>query len=77
MGRCASPGPACSARVCGWVLGRTHDRRYTTMLRDLVMSGRAHPGRIVSHHATLDEAPRYFQEFDRREAGVVKVVFRP
>jgi glutathione-independent formaldehyde dehydrogenase len=58
-------------------LGRTHDRRYTTMLRDLVMSGRAHPGRIVSHHATLDEAPRYFQEFDRREAGVVKVVFRP
>lgn len=57
--------------------GRTHDRRYTTRLRDLVMSGRAHPGRVVTHHGRLDEAPSLFEAFDRREQGVVKAVLRP
>jgi hypothetical protein len=33
--------------------GRTHDRRYTTHLRDLITSGRARPGRIVTHQARV------------------------
>lgn len=57
--------------------GRTHDRRYTTRLRDLVLSGRAHPGRIVTHHGSLAEAPSLFSAFDRRAHGVVKAVLRP
>lgn len=56
--------------------GRTHDRRYTTKLRDLVVSGRARPGRIVSHHGALAEAPDLFRDFDRRR-GVVKAVLNP
>ncbi|GAA1623796.1 alcohol dehydrogenase catalytic domain-containing protein [Georgenia ruanii] len=57
--------------------GRTHDRRYTTRLRDLVLTGRAHPGRIVTHHGPLSEAPELFAAFDRREHGVVKAILRP
>jgi glutathione-independent formaldehyde dehydrogenase len=57
--------------------GRTHDRRYTTLLRDLVVAGRARPGRIVSHHGSLEDAPRLFSAFDRRADGVVKAVLRP
>jgi glutathione-independent formaldehyde dehydrogenase len=57
--------------------GRTHDRRYTTRLRDLVVSGRAHPGRVVTHHGSLAEAPKLFDAFDRREEGVIKAVLRP
>ena len=57
--------------------GRTDDRRYTTMLRDLILAGRARPGRIVTHHGTLDDAPRLYEAFDRREDGVVKAVFNP
>ena len=57
--------------------GRTHDRRYTARLRDLVVSGRAHPGRVVTDHGGLAEAPALFDAFDRREQGVVKAVLRP
>jgi glutathione-independent formaldehyde dehydrogenase len=58
-------------------LGRTHDRRYTVLLRDLVLSGRAHPGVVVTHHAGLDDAPGLYEAFDRRADGVVKAVLRP
>jgi glutathione-independent formaldehyde dehydrogenase len=37
--------------------GRSHDRRYTTHLRDLITSGQARPGTIVTHYGTLDNAP--------------------
>lgn len=54
--------------------GRTHDRRYTVLLRDLVISGRAHPGAIVTHHGALTDTPDLYRKFDRREDGVIKAV---
>ena len=55
--------------------GRTHDRRYTTHLRGLIVSGRARPSQIVTHHAALDQAPDMYDRFDRRVDRIVKVVF--
>ncbi|HTM85813.1 MAG TPA: aldehyde dehydrogenase, partial [Mycobacterium sp.] len=57
--------------------GRTHDRRYTTHLRDLIVSGRARPSQVVTHHAALDRAPDLYDRFDRRVDSIVKVVFNP
>ncbi|HKS45177.1 MAG TPA: alcohol dehydrogenase catalytic domain-containing protein [Amycolatopsis sp.] len=57
--------------------GRTHDRRYTTGLRDLITSGRARPGTIVSHHGKLEDAPELYRRFESRENGVVKAVLQP
>jgi glutathione-independent formaldehyde dehydrogenase len=57
--------------------GRTHDRRYTVLLRDLVLSGRARPSVVVTHHGRLEDAPELFREFDRRGDGVIKAVLRP
>ncbi|NJC66561.1 alcohol dehydrogenase catalytic domain-containing protein [Planosporangium flavigriseum] len=57
--------------------GRTHDRRYTTHLRDLITSGRAHPGAIVTHHGRLDYAAELYRQFDKREDGVIKAVLHP
>jgi glutathione-independent formaldehyde dehydrogenase len=57
--------------------GRTHDRRYTTLLRDLIVAGRARPGRIVSHHGSLAAAPGFYDNFDRRADGIVKAVLNP
>jgi glutathione-independent formaldehyde dehydrogenase len=57
--------------------GRTHDRRYTARLRDLITAGRARPGRVVSHHGPLDRAPAFYDAFDRRADGVVKAVLNP
>ena len=56
--------------------GRTHDRRYTTHLRDLIISGRARPGQIVTHDESLENAPSIYDRFDRRVDGIVKAVFR-
>jgi glutathione-independent formaldehyde dehydrogenase len=55
--------------------GRTHDRRYTTHLRDLIISGRAQPSQIVIHHEPLENAPGIYNRFDRRFDGIVKAVF--
>ena len=57
--------------------GRTHDRRYTARLRDMIVAGRARPGQVVSHHGGLGDAPGFYDAFDRRADGVVKVVLSP
>jgi glutathione-independent formaldehyde dehydrogenase len=57
--------------------GRTHDRRYTTLLRDLVVAGRARPGVVVTHHGHLDDAAALYQQFDQRANGVIKAVLCP
>lgn len=57
--------------------GRTHDRRYTVMLRDLVVSGRARPGAVVTHHGRLEDAPHLYRSFDTRSDGVIKAVVHP
>jgi glutathione-independent formaldehyde dehydrogenase len=57
--------------------GRTHDRRYTTHLRDLITSGRARPGSIVTHHGSLDDASELYRRFDQREGGIIKAVLHP
>lgn len=57
--------------------GRTHDRRYTVLLRDMVTSGRAKPSFVITHHGRLEDAPAFFTEFDQRADGVIKAVLRP
>jgi glutathione-independent formaldehyde dehydrogenase len=76
-GRLTVPWATLFAKGVTVGFGRTHDRRYTVALRDLVLSGRARPGRIVSHHGGLTDAPRFYDEFDRRANGVIKAVLRP
>jgi threonine dehydrogenase-like Zn-dependent dehydrogenase len=76
-GPSGSSGRACSTRGVSVRFGRAHDRRYTTRLRDLVVAGRARPGRIVTHHGRLEDPPGLHQRFDRRADGVIKAVLRP
>ena len=57
--------------------GRTHDRRYTAHLRDLVLRHRARPGFVVTHHGPLAEAPTFYRAFDQRADGIVKAVLTP
>jgi glutathione-independent formaldehyde dehydrogenase len=57
--------------------GRTHDERYNRTLRDLIVSGRAKPSRIVTQRLPLGSAPAAYDAFDRRAEGYVKVLFKP
>ena len=70
-------GPPSSPKGVSVGFGRTHDRRYTVLLRDMILSGRARPAAIVTHHGTLDDAPALYQAFDQRADGVIKAVLHP
>ena len=58
-------------------MGRDHDERYNTQLRDLIIAGRARPSQIVTHRLPLREAPDAFRRFDQRIDGYVKVILDP
>ncbi|HTK07854.1 MAG TPA: glutathione-independent formaldehyde dehydrogenase [Ktedonobacteraceae bacterium] len=58
-------------------MGRDDDERYNTQLRDLIISGRAKPGKIVSHRLPLSQAHDAFEKFDQRSDGYIKVVLDP
>lgn len=57
--------------------GRTNDKRYNVHLRDLIVSGKAKPGAVISKRLPLSEAPAAFAAFDKREAGFIKIVIDP
>lgn len=57
--------------------GSTQAKRYAFQLRDMIATGRARPGFIVSHNVPLDEAPDAYRMFDKREPGYTKVVLKP
>jgi glutathione-independent formaldehyde dehydrogenase len=57
--------------------GQCPVKRYNRELRDLIIRGKAHPGSIVSHELSLDDAPDAFARFDAREDGWTKVLLHP
>lgn len=76
-GRLTVPWATFFAKGISVGFGRTHDRRYTVLLRDLILAGRARPSVVVTHHGGLDDAPGLYHAFDQRADGVVKAVLRP
>ncbi len=58
-------------------MGRDHDKRYQSDLRDLIILGRAKPGVVVTQRLPLEDAPEAFRRFDRREDHYIKVVLDP
>ena len=57
--------------------GQCNVKRYNRYLRDLIVSGRASPGFVVSHELPLAKAPEAYEKFDKRIDGYTKVVLHP
>ncbi len=57
--------------------GQAPVKRYNRQLRDLIVTGRANPGLIVSHEVGLDQAVDAYERFDNREDGWTKVLLKP
>ncbi|GAA4165094.1 glutathione-independent formaldehyde dehydrogenase [Gryllotalpicola daejeonensis] len=57
--------------------GQCPVKKYNRQLRDLIIRDIATPGLIVSHELGLDEAPRAYDQFDKRVDGWTKVVLHP
>lgn len=54
--------------------GQCPVKNYIEPLREVILSGHANPGTIVSHHISIDEAPSIYEKFDKRTEGVTKAV---
>jgi glutathione-independent formaldehyde dehydrogenase len=54
--------------------GQAPVKKYNEYLRDLIVSGRARPSLIVSHHIKIDQAPEAYSKFDQRIDGYTKVL---
>jgi glutathione-independent formaldehyde dehydrogenase len=57
--------------------GQCPVKRYNRQLRDLIIRGRAKPSIIVSHELPLDQAPKAYDQFDKRVEGWTKVLLHP
>lgn len=57
-------------------MGQAPVKKYNEYLRDLIIQGKATPGKIVSHHIKIDKAPEAYEKFDKREDGYTKVLIR-
>jgi glutathione-independent formaldehyde dehydrogenase len=57
--------------------GQAPVKRYNRQLRDLIITGKANPGFLVSHELGLDQAASGYDHFDKREDGWTKVLLHP
>jgi glutathione-independent formaldehyde dehydrogenase len=58
------------------MMGRDDDKRWNSILRDMIITGAAKPSLIVSHRLALDCAASAFAKFDARKDGYLKVVLK-
>jgi glutathione-independent formaldehyde dehydrogenase len=76
-GQLAVPWPELFRKDITIGMGRDHDKRYMTRLRDLIFAGRAKPSVVVTQRLPLADAPDAFIRFDRRQDDYIKVILDP
>jgi threonine dehydrogenase-like Zn-dependent dehydrogenase len=57
--------------------GQCHVQRYLPRLLELIEKGEIDPSFVVTHRMSLDEAPRAYDMFLRKEDGCEKVILDP
>jgi threonine dehydrogenase-like Zn-dependent dehydrogenase len=57
--------------------GQTHVQRYMRPLLEMIQQGRIDPSFIISHHMSLEDAPRGFQMFRDKQDQCTKIVLKP
>jgi len=57
--------------------GQTHVQRYLQPLLELIQQGRIDPSFIISHHLSLEDAPRGFKLFGEKRDQCTKIVLKP
>jgi threonine dehydrogenase-like Zn-dependent dehydrogenase len=57
--------------------GQTPVQRYMQPLLQRILNGDIDPGFVVSHHMSLDEAPRGYEMFVNKENEAMKIILKP
>jgi threonine dehydrogenase-like Zn-dependent dehydrogenase len=57
--------------------GQTHVQAYTKPLLERIVAEEIDPSFVVTHPASLEDAPEMYRKFRDKESGVIKVVMKP
>lgn len=57
--------------------GQTHVHRYLQPLMERIQNGEIDPSFVITHRLSLDEAPRAYEIFKKKEDNCIKVVMKP
>jgi threonine dehydrogenase-like Zn-dependent dehydrogenase len=57
--------------------GQTHVHKYLPMLMRLIETGAIDPSFVITHIASLEDAPHMYKTFREKEDGCIKVVLKP
>jgi len=57
--------------------GQTHVHKYLPRLLKYIEDGQIKPAEIITHHASLDDAPQMYKTFRDKKDGCIKVVLKP
>ena len=58
-------------------MGQTHVQAYTKPLLEKIEAGEIDPSFVVTHPASLEDAPEMYKKFRDKKDGVIKVMLRP
>ncbi|GAA5533601.1 zinc-dependent alcohol dehydrogenase [Deinococcus aluminii] len=58
-------------------MGQTHTHRYVIPLLERIEAGQIDPSFVITHRASLDEAPELYKTFRDKKDGCIKVVLDP
>ena len=58
-------------------MGQTHVQAYTKPLLKKIEAGEIDPSFVVTHPASLEDAPEMYKKFRDKKDGVIKVFLRP
>ena len=58
-------------------MGQTHTQNYTKRLLDHVAAGDIDPSFVITHRASLEDAPQMYDTFRDKQDGCIKVVLKP
>ncbi len=76
-GRVSFPLGYAFTKELGFRMGQCNVKNYNRYLMQVIDDGRVDPSIIVTHREPLDRAPKLYEQFDKREGGIVKVVLLP
>jgi threonine dehydrogenase-like Zn-dependent dehydrogenase len=76
-GRVSFPLGYAFTKELGFRMGQCNVKNYNRYLMQVINDGRVDPSIIITHREPLENAPRLYEQFDKREGGIVKVVLKP
>lgn len=69
-------GPAMNKGLT-WKMGQTNMQKYMASLLEKIEQGEIDPAAIITHRLTLDEAPKGYEIFQKKQDNCIKVVMTP